>query len=100
MSHIEELLLLILRDPKAQQKEIEEMNLVSLIEPFKIQGQVLHSYIPLLDRSTFIEKTSTMHLRFSFYIFTDFSDPFFVHPHLSHINTTHSAERRAYSRQA
>ena len=48
-----------------------------------IRGQVLHSYIPLLDRSIFIEKTSTMHLRFSFYFFTDFSDPFFVPPHLS-----------------
>jgi hypothetical protein len=46
-----------------------------------IRGQFLHSYIPLLDRSIFIEKTSMMHLRFSFYIFTDFSDPFFVHPH-------------------
>jgi len=38
----------------------------------------LHSYIPLLDRSIFIEKTNMMHLRFSFYIITDFSDPLFA----------------------
>ena len=48
-----------------------------------IRGQVLHSNIPLLDRSIFIEKTSAMHLRFPFYIFTDFRDPFFVRPRLS-----------------
>jgi len=43
----------------------------------------LHSYISLLDRSIFIEKKIATDLRFSFYFFTDFSDPFFVRPRLS-----------------
>jgi len=82
----------------SDEDEARDVPSISIALAKKSEGQVLHSYIRLLDRSIFIEKTSTMHLRYSFYIFTDFSDQYFLHPHLSiATNFLHGAKSMEHS---